>query len=176
MKKVTFKYKDDAMVTSPSKAKIVLEAGDLEQISWQDIVIKFQQFMSKLGYGFMSTDVINLPGAIEQLIDEREEDKWYVNDSTKYHRISQTIDAVDIATIFVRLDDDSIKLPTWVEDAVRNNEIKLKEDFIIDIKTLNGFVEAGIDSMLAKGINGELYPIRKDIFKQIYAQCGGKIN
>lgn len=59
--------------------------------------------------------------------------------------------------------------PTWVVDAIVAGmfaEIPNSDDFAVN--TLEGRMTAHVGDYLAKGIDGELYPIAKDIFERTY--------
>ena len=43
----------------------------------------------------------------------------------------------------------------------------LLEDYL-EIKTLNGVVKVNVNEWVIKGVRGELYPCRNDIFEQSY--------
>ncbi|MBA5932948.1 hypothetical protein [Weissella confusa] len=64
--------------------------------------------------------------------------------------------------------------PTWVVDAIDEGmiaEIPNSDDFAVN--TLEGRMIAHVGDYLAKGIDGELYPIAKDIFERTYDVIDG---
>lgn len=57
--------------------------------------------------------------------------------------------------------------PKWAEDALLDGRLRIDDDVVI-IKTLEGTMKAGIGTFIVKGVDGELYPCRADIFKETY--------
>ena len=67
----------------------------------------------------------------------------------------------------------------WFWDAVSNNDIITyhfgkfhPEPAWYEIKTSEGTVVAKAGDYIIRGVNGEIYPCKPDIFKQIYEQVG----
>lgn len=63
----------------------------------------------------------------------------------------------------------------WFWDAVSRNEIithcfgkENPEDAYCDIRTLEGTMRANTSDYIIKGINGEIYPCKQDIFEATY--------
>ncbi len=61
-----------------------------------------------------------------------------------------------------------IYMPDWFMDKVTDNTIIIYADGTCDIKTLEGTMKAGYGDYIIKGVKGELYPCKPDIFKQTY--------
>ena len=68
-------------------------------------------------------------------------------------------------------------MPDWFMDKVSSNEIVLKncdhdrysiDDAYCEIKTLEGTMQANGGDYIIKGIEGEIYPCKTDIFKRTY--------
>ena len=68
-------------------------------------------------------------------------------------------------------------IPDWFMDKVSTNEIILKgtssgfnhcEDTNADINTLEGVMHANFGDYIIKGVNGEIYPCKPDIFEKTY--------
>lgn len=57
--------------------------------------------------------------------------------------------------------------PDWFQDAVSENKIVTYEDHAI-IKTLEGNMKANLGDWVIKGLSGELYPCKPDIFEATY--------
>jgi hypothetical protein len=51
----------------------------------------------------------------------------------------------------------------------RNNSIFATKDFI-DISTLEGVMRANLKDYIIKGVNGEFYPCKPDIFYKTYEE------
>lgn len=64
--------------------------------------------------------------------------------------------------------DFSKTLPKEIKDAV--NTIRLTQDNKLRIHTLEGDMFADIGDMIIKGIKGEYYPCKPDIFKATYEE------
>ena len=62
--------------------------------------------------------------------------------------------------------DDS--LPDWFMDRVSNNTIILHEDGTCHIKTLEGTMKSEYGDYIIRGVNGEVYPCKPDIFQKTY--------
>lgn len=71
----------------------------------------------------------------------------------------------------VRIDGST--LPEWVADAFDDRKIVMigaeRDEYdCADVETLEGNMTAKIGDYIIKGIKGEIYPIRKDIFEETY--------
>jgi hypothetical protein len=58
-------------------------------------------------------------------------------------------------------------LPEWFRQAHLNGAIEVQPDHI-NIKTLEGTMRAEPSDFIIRGIKGELYPCKPDIFAQTY--------
>lgn len=62
-------------------------------------------------------------------------------------------------------------IPQWFTDAVHRNDIILRGDWKCDfceIKTLEGMMKAQKGDWIIKGVRGEMYPCKPDIFEATY--------
>ena len=57
--------------------------------------------------------------------------------------------------------------PDWFQDRVTANEIITFEDYAV-IKTLEGDMRADLGDWIIKGVKGEVYPCKPDIFAATY--------
>ena len=57
--------------------------------------------------------------------------------------------------------------PDWLQDRVTANEIITYPDHAI-IKTLEGDMRADLGDWIIKGVKGEVYPCKPDIFEATY--------
>lgn len=81
--------------------------------------------------------------------------------------------------VFKLSDDPERMPPDWFTKAVADERIyidRVMKDGHIDvygctIRTQHGKVHAKLGDYVIKGINGELYPCKADIFKKTYEQC-----
>mgnify|MGYP000012504888 CR=1 FL=1 len=67
--------------------------------------------------------------------------------------------------------------PQWIEDAIKKQIIRRKPNANIstviageqyDIATLEGDMHVSVGDYIIKGVNGELYPCKPDIFEKTY--------
>lgn len=69
-------------------------------------------------------------------------------------------------------DRTQIEDPSWMVEAIKNNTVffkgNLTEDVKLCIKTLEGTMIADRGDYIIKGVNGELYPYKPDIFEKTY--------
>lgn len=55
-------------------------------------------------------------------------------------------------------------MPEWVKDAV----VETRDEWALLIGTLEGDMLALVDDWIIKGVKGEVYPCKPDIFAQTY--------
>lgn len=86
----------------------------------------------------------------------------------KYKKKPVTIDAF-------QLNSRGLVGEDWFWDAVSRNEITTyyfgkfyPEDAYCDIKTLEGTMRAKTGDYIIRGVNGEIYPCKADIFEKTY--------
>lgn len=58
--------------------------------------------------------------------------------------------------------------PAWFQDAIRHGTIYERADGMWAIKTLEGDMQIGEGDWIIRGIKGELYPCKPDIFEATY--------
>lgn len=59
-------------------------------------------------------------------------------------------------------------LPSWLADAVDAGSVRLYRDGIASIDTLEGIMHAGFGDWIIRGVKGEIYPCKPDIFAATY--------
>ena len=59
-------------------------------------------------------------------------------------------------------------MPNWFVDKVRTEEIAFDEKLGAYIQTLEGVMQAGVGDYIIKGVAGEIYPCKPDIFNKTY--------
>lgn len=59
------------------------------------------------------------------------------------------------------------RVPQWFADGVLKGEIQAHED-CINIITLEGMMRADINDWIIRGVKGEIYPCKPDIFAATY--------
>jgi len=64
--------------------------------------------------------------------------------------------------------EEALAVVRWIEA----NGVKTKQRGGLIICTLEGEMRADPDDWIIKGIQGEMYPCKPDIFEQTYEPCG----
>ncbi|WP_288478021.1 hypothetical protein [uncultured Clostridium sp.] len=73
-------------------------------------------------------------------------------------------------------------IPDWFMDKVTSNEIILRncddkrysiDEAYCEINTLEGVMIGNGGDYIIKGVNGEIYPCKPDIFRKTYEEVGG---
>jgi hypothetical protein len=74
----------------------------------------------------------------------------------------------NIADDYGALADKSKDKPKWLVDAITLGTVQPKRDGTVHIATLEGTMIANDGDWIIKGVKGELYPCKPDIFEQTY--------
>lgn len=83
----------------------------------------------------------------------------------KYRKKPVVIDAIQWNGDFI--ENDEFIAPDWIEDAIRNGTLFFNQNGL-HIKTLEGIHHCSIGDFIIRGVNGELYPCKPDIFEKTY--------
>lgn len=86
------------------------------------------------------------------------------NKSIKYRKKPVVVEAMQFK------DDSSdtiISLQEFMQSDLRVSYAN-PEDPVIKIETLEGVMDASISDFIIKGVNGEFYPCKEDVFKKTY--------
>ena len=67
-------------------------------------------------------------------------------------------------------------MPDWFNEKRITNDIITHEDGTCDIKTLEGTMKANFGDYVIKGVQGEVYPCKPDIFEKTYDIVNGYNN
>ena len=90
----------------------------------------------------------------------------------RYRKLPVEIEAERVFTILEYIKRDELEiLPKWVQENYKNGNIMLipNSNFsVFLVKTLEGDILATLNDYLVKGIDGELYPCKIDIFNKTY--------
>lgn len=89
--------------------------------------------------------------------------------NVKYRKKPATIEAYQFTKENFRRD----RQPTWLKQAMISGEIMLFSQYggkVIggEIKTLEGVMEVSENDFIVKGVQGEFYPYKPDIFEKTY--------
>lgn len=87
---------------------------------------------------------------------------------SRYRKLPVEIEAVKVSELLNCFKNNWSELPEWVKDGYKTTTINTITDTGFIIKTLEGNMQAFIDDYLIKGVNGELYPCKPDIFEKTY--------
>ena len=80
----------------------------------------------------------------------------------KYRKLPVVVDVFKIGVDYI---------PNWFRSKVASNEIILHNEhgkIYCDIKTLEGIMRGDYGDYIVKGIDGEIYPCKPNIFDKIY--------
>lgn len=58
--------------------------------------------------------------------------------------------------------------PDWAVEALKNGTLYYKDAGELFVKTLEGDMKASVDDYIIRGVNGEIYPCKPDIFEKTY--------
>ena len=59
-------------------------------------------------------------------------------------------------------------VPDWFKEKMATNKVVLHNDLTADIETLEGIIHANYGDFIIKGVAGEIYPCKPDIFMETY--------
>lgn len=85
----------------------------------------------------------------------------------KYRKKPVVIEAEKVSEILQNAAHNWSALPEWVKERYEQGGFVLLPDGI-NIKTLEGIMRAEKSDYLIKGVQGEIYPCKPDIFEQTY--------
>lgn len=91
---------------------------------------------------------------------------------TRYRKRPVEVEAFQILMYTMRNRD----YPQWFADAIMSGVVyqKTNPNYPVEctIRTLEGEMDANLGDYIIKGVNGELYPCKQDIFNKTYERCG----
>lgn len=90
----------------------------------------------------------------------------------KYRKKPVEIEAFPVREALRCAARDWKNLPVWLSEAYEQGLIIFANKFVI-IKTLEGDHRGDIDDMIIRGIKGELYPCKSDVFSLTYEKVDG---
>lgn len=90
----------------------------------------------------------------------------------KYRKKPVIIEAVLVSDLLEKFKHNWRELPEWVKNAYEDTTINTITDNGFNIKTLEGNYAATINDYLIKGVQGEIYPCKIEIFRQTYELVG----
>lgn len=111
---------------------------------------------------------------VQQLVDRRNQVR-FINGKPSRISKERTASKKKVAIRFFQFCVDPT--PKWFDEAIEKGKVKIevnhnKEFDTVEIKslinTLEGKMEAKDGDMIIEGVNGEIYPCKKDIFYKMY--------
>lgn len=87
---------------------------------------------------------------------------------TRFRKKPVEIDAVKCSELLYAFEKDWKALPDWAEAAYEDGVIVAITSANLTIKTLEGDHLARIEDWVIRGVKGELYPCKPDIFEATY--------
>lgn len=85
----------------------------------------------------------------------------------KYRKKPVVIEAVEIRDVISASGQQWSALPPWVKEAYEKGRLVITPNYLC-IHTMEGILTGAIDDMLIKGVKGELYACKPDIFAATY--------
>lgn len=85
----------------------------------------------------------------------------------KYRKKPVVIDAERVSLLLYLASNDWKALPPWIVAAYDSCDLIFMNDHVT-IKTLEGVMTGTKEDMLIRGVNGEIYPCKLEIFAKTY--------
>jgi hypothetical protein len=85
----------------------------------------------------------------------------------KFRKKPVTIEAAQVRHLLHRAKNDWSCLPEWIKAAYEDHQVVFG-DKAIHIQTSEGEMRADIDDWVIRGVKGEIYPCKPDIFEMTY--------
>ena len=86
-----------------------------------------------------------------------------------YRKKPVIVEAVHCSTAHWAAGNDWKTLPRWLADAYERGDVLFaSHPSRVEIKTLEGVMTAEITDLIIRGVRGELYPCKPDIFAATY--------
>ena len=89
----------------------------------------------------------------------------------KYRKKPVEVEAVKVHEALKAAAHDWQALPTWLADAYEAGTVVFASDGVL-IKTLEGDMRGYRPDWIIRGVKGELYPCKPDIFEATYEEVG----
>jgi hypothetical protein len=85
----------------------------------------------------------------------------------QYRKKPVVIEAVSVDTLLVQAQYDFKNLPDYIRSAYDKGAFLFLAD-TVNIKTLEGWMTGNKNDMIIRGVAGELYPCKPEIFEATY--------
>lgn len=90
----------------------------------------------------------------------------------RYRKKPVTIDALKVSDVLRMAREKFFDLPAWLRDAYDKSEIVFGGEEVI-IRTREGQMRGDFNDWIIRGVKGELYPCKPDIFAETYELVNG---
>ena len=87
----------------------------------------------------------------------------------RFRKLPVTIDAIQVSHALMLVKDNFSELPQWLQDDYEEGNIIFGSHFV-NIPTKEGLMLGSKDDWIIRGVCGELYPCKPDIFAKTYEQ------
>ena len=87
---------------------------------------------------------------------------------SKFQKKPVMVNAIPVDELLLAFANDWSALPVWAKDAYNDGTIRAITSSGFTVGTLEGPLEASLGDILIRGIKGELYPCKPDIFGETY--------
>jgi hypothetical protein len=91
----------------------------------------------------------------------------------KYRKRPVIIDAMQIPQCGPEHRAERARFQAWVEDNKGTRIVFWADQGVLTIRTLEGDMNARAGDYVIKGVKGEMYPCREDIFQETYEAVDG---
>ncbi len=85
----------------------------------------------------------------------------------KFRKRPVVIEAIECSEVQQNIYKEPTNLPQWIIDAYDSVVLVVFPSGVV-IKTLEGDMSASTNDWIIRGVNGELYPCKPDIFEKTY--------
>ena len=86
----------------------------------------------------------------------------------KFRKKPVVVEAIMVKEVVSNATNNWKALPEWIKAAYEKGDLLLLSDGIIAIGTREGQMTGSIDDWIIRGVQGELYPCKPDIFAVTY--------
>ena len=84
----------------------------------------------------------------------------------RFRKRPLVVDAVRCVDVLRAVGEDRSGLPGWIADAYGKGDLVLPG--ALRIRTLEGWMTAGRDDWIVRGVEGEIYPCKASVFEVTY--------
>lgn len=85
----------------------------------------------------------------------------------KFRKKPIVIEAIQVKEALIQAKNDRRSLPSWLREAYHESTILFLDDYA-NIHTLEGWLLGRADDWIIRGVKGELYPCKPDVFEETY--------